>query len=158
MTAHELIKSHEGLRLRRYKCPAGHWSIGYGWNLDEWPLPPHVAAYFHVNGRITEGMADYLLDIQIGTAMHDCRDLYPGFDGFSERRRAALTDFLYNVGSTRALGFRKMRKAIIAGDWNEAAEQVRDSAYWRQLGGDPIGTDDGRTERPERIAAMLREG
>lgn len=40
----------------------------------------------------------------------------------------------------------------------KAAEQVRDSEYWRQLGGDPGGTDDGKLERPEEIAAMLREG
>ena len=26
----ELIKSHEGLRLNAYKCPAGVWTIGYG--------------------------------------------------------------------------------------------------------------------------------
>ena len=157
MTAHDLIKSHEGLLLRRYKCQSGHNTIGYGWNLDAWELPHEVASYFRIHGRITEGMADYLLDIQIGTAMHDCRDLYPGFDGFSDNRRAALTDFLYNIGSCRALGFKKMRAAILAGDWNEAADQVRDSAYWRQLGGDPIGTDDGKTERPEVIYRMLRE-
>lgn len=26
----ELIKAHEGLRLKAYKCPAGVWTIGYG--------------------------------------------------------------------------------------------------------------------------------
>jgi lysozyme len=26
----ELIKKHEGFRDRAYKCPAGHWTIGYG--------------------------------------------------------------------------------------------------------------------------------
>jgi lysozyme len=26
----ELIKKHEGLKLRAYKCPAGVWTIGYG--------------------------------------------------------------------------------------------------------------------------------
>ena len=156
--ARDLIKTHEGLRLRPYRCAKNHLSIGYGFNLDAWELPHEVASYYHIHGRITEGMADYLLDLQIGIAVHDCRDLYPGFDGFSEARRAALTDFLYNMGSTRALKFTRMRRAIIAGDWNEAAEQVRDSAYWRQLGGDPIGTDDGKKERPEVIYRMLREG
>jgi hypothetical protein len=47
---------------------------------------------------------------------------------------------------------------INAGQWARAAEDLRDSAYWRQLGGDPKGTDDGKLERPEEIAAMLREG
>lgn len=158
MLSRDLVKSHEGLRLRPYTCTAGHLSIGYGWNLDEWPLPPEIASFFHLWGRITEEMADQLLDIQISIAVADCRKLYPGFDGFSEARRIALTDFLYNLGIVRASGFRKMRTAINAGDWNEAAEQVRDSAYWQQLGGDPVGTDDGKTERPEVIYRMLREG
>lgn len=158
MTARDLIKGHEGLRLTRYRCPAGHWSIGYGWNLDEWPLPGEIASYFRLKGRITEGMADYLLDIQIGHAMRDCRAIYPGFAGFSERRQAALIDFVYNLGATRAMKFTRMRRAIAAGDWDEAAEQLRDSAYWRQLGGDPIGTDDGKTERPEVIFRILKEG
>jgi lysozyme len=157
MTARELIKSHEGLRLRRYRCPAGHWSIGYGWNLDEWPLPPEIASYLRLYGRITEGMADHLLDISLGIATQDARKLFPGFDGFDDRRRAALTDFAYQLGYTRAAKFTKMRAAVAAGDWDEAAEQVRDSVYWRQLGGDPVGTDDGKTERPEVVYRMLRE-
>ena len=157
MTARDLIKSHEGLRLAHYRCPAGHWSIGYGWNLDAWPLPPEIAAYYRLNGRITEGMADYLLDLSLGIAIQDARRLFPGFDGFTDRRRAALTDFAYQLGYTRASKFTRMRRAIAAGDWNEAAEQVRDSAYWRQLGGDPLGTDDGRTVRPETIYKLLRE-
>ena len=158
MTAPELIKSHEGLRLSPYRCPAGHLSIGYGWNLDEWELPGEIAAHYRRTKRITEGMADYLLDLMIGIALADCRHLYPGFDDFTEARRAALTDFLYNLGFTAAAGFKKMKAAILAGDWNEAAQQVRDSAYWRQLGGDPEGTDDGKAERPEVIYRALREG
>ena len=156
MTARELIKSHEGLRLRSYRCTEGHLSIGYGWNLDAWPLPPEIASFFRLHGRITEGMADYLLDISLGIAMQDARKLFPGFDDFTDRRRAALVDFTYQLGYSRASKFTRMRRAIEAGDWDEAAEQLRDSLYWRQLGGDPIGTDDGRTVRPETIYRMLR--
>jgi GH24 family phage-related lysozyme (muramidase) len=64
----------------------------------------------------------------------------------------------FNLGAGGLAKFRKMRRAIVEGDWEEAARQVRDSAYWRQLGGDPPGTDDGLEERPEEIARLLREG
>jgi len=30
----EMIDRHEGNRLKKYRCPAGHWTIGRGWNLD----------------------------------------------------------------------------------------------------------------------------
>ena len=153
-----MLIRHEGWRKKRYKCSRGHWTIGVGWNLDAWPLPPDIAAYERVHGEITEGMIERLLDISVETATVQCRDIYPGFDGFSEARRFALVNFVFNLGGFGALGFKKMRKAIIAGDWAEAAEQIRDSEYWRQLGGDPAGTDDGKLERPEEIAMMLRNG
>jgi hypothetical protein len=109
------------------------------------------------HGRITKEMAEDLLDISLRIAGADARKLYPGFETFSEARQAALTDFVYQLGYTRASRFTNMRRAINP-DWDEAAEQVRDSLYWRQLGGDPVGTDDGKTERPEVIYKMLKEG
>jgi lysozyme len=147
VNARDLIKIHEGLRLLRYRCPAGHPSIGYGWNLDAWPLPPEIASHLRVNGRITEGMADYLLDIRIGTAIQDCRSIYPGFDTFTEARRAALTDFIYNIGSSRALKFKRMRAAIEAGDWETAAAEMRDSKWFGQVG-----------RRAEKIVKLIAEG
>ena len=147
MNARELIKSHEGLRLARYRCPAGHWSIGYGWNLDAWPLPPEIAAYYRLNGRITEGMADYLLDIALMGAIKDCRDLYPGFDSFTDSRRTALTDFMYNLGVVRAAGFKRMRAAMREGDWDRAADEMFDSKWRTQVG-----------RRSETIIGMVRTG
>lgn len=156
MNLKELIIRHEGWRNRRYLCPAGRRTIGVGWNMDAWPLPHEIASYERVNGFIPDDMIDRLLDISIDTATLQCRSIFPGFDKFSEARRFALIDMAFTLGGFGLLGFRKMRKAISAGDWNEAAEQARDSAYWRQLGGDPKGTDDGKLERPEEIAIMLR--
>jgi lysozyme len=153
-----MLTRHEGRKKKRYLCSRSHWTIGVGWNIDAWPLPVDIAAYLSVHGEITEGMIDRLLDISITSATNNCRDIYPGFDGFSERRRFALIDFVFNLGAKGATGFKKMRNAIISGDWNEAANQIQDSAYWRQLGGDPKGTDDGKLERPEEVAMMLREG
>jgi lysozyme len=147
VTARDLIKKHEGLMLKKYICPAGAWSIGYGWNLDAWPLPPEIASYLRMNGRITEGMADYLLDISLQGAINDCRDLYPGFDGFTDSRKAALTDFVYNLGVTRAAGFKKMRKAIHDEDWDRAADEMYDSKWRKQVG-----------KRATTLIGMVREG
>lgn len=157
-TLREMLKRHEGLKLEPYRCPAGKLTIGVGWNLEAHKLPEEIASYLRVHGEITEEMARRLLDISIESATWQCREIYPGFDGFSEARRFALIDFVFNLGAFGALGFKRMRKAILAGDWDEAANQLNDSAYWRQLGGDPAGTDDGKLERPEEIAEMLREG
>ena len=155
---HEMIRRHEGKRLRPYRCPAGKRTIGYGWNMDANPLPSDIASCLRCTGEITEDMAERLLNISIDVATRSCADIFHGFKDFSERRRAALVDMCVNLGPWGLLGFKRMRRAILAGDWNEAANQVNDSEYWTQLGGDPKGTDDGRLERPEEIAEMLRNG
>jgi hypothetical protein len=52
-------------------------------------------------------------------------------------------------------------------DWQRAADEIKYSngltknklsEYWKQLGGDPVGRDDGRLERPEEIYKMLVGG
>lgn len=157
-TLQEMITRHEGNRLKRYRCPAGKWTIGRGWNMEAWPLPADIASYERCNGEITPEMSDRLLEISLECADLGVREIFKDFDQFTERRRMALMDMCFNLGAFGLMGFKRMRRAIAAGDWNQAAEEVRDSAYWRELGGDPEGTDDGKLERPEEIAAMLREG
>lgn len=157
-TLREMLTRHEGDRLQPYLCPAGHNTIGRGWNMDVWPLPKDIASYLHIYGGITQEMSDRLLELSLECCDHAVREIFKDFDSFSERRQWALIDMCFNLGAFGLMGFKRMRRAIAAGDWIEAANQVNDSDYWRQLGGDPKGQDDGKLERPEEIAAMLREG
>jgi lysozyme len=144
---HEMIRRHEGLSLKPYRCPAGKQTIGYGWNMEAQPLPADMAACLRITGAITEDMAERLLNISITTATDDCRAIYPGFDGFTEARRAALVDFCFNVGSTVALKFKKMRAAITAGNWQRAADEMIFSEWFKQVG-----------VRGPEIVGMVRAG
>ncbi len=147
MNLKEMITRHEADRLKRYRCPAGHWTIGRGWNMDAHPLPPDIASYERIHGDITQEMSDRLLDISIETATKQCQSLYMGFDGYPEARRFALIDFVFNVGVGTALKFRKMRAAISMQDWNRAADEMVDSDWFKQVG----------TRGPE-IVGMVRMG
>ena len=143
----EMIKRHEGIRLSPYFCSKNHQTIGYGWNMDAHKLPDDIAACLRVTGSITENMADRLLNISITVAMDDCRSVYRGFDSFSEVRQAALSDFMFNVGSKVAMKFKKMRAAIEAGDWSKAADEMTSSAWFSQVG-----------DRSSEIVGMVRTG
>ncbi len=131
---HDMLRRHEGLSLKPYRCPAGKQTIGYGWNMEAHPLPSDIAACLRITGAITEEMAERLLNISIDTADADCRDIFPGFVNFTEARKAALTDFVFNVGSTTALKFKKMRAAIETGNWDRAADELVDSDWFKQVG------------------------
>ncbi len=143
----DLIARHEGKRLKVYFCPAGHHTIGYGHNIDAHGLPDEMASYLRLHGEITEEMAEQLLDRAIEAATWQCRDLFPGFDGFSEARRFALVDFCYNIGAGGIRKFKKALAAISEKRWNDAADEIQDSKYFTQVG-----------ERAREIVAMIRQG
>ena len=147
MNARALIKKHEGFSNVPYKCPAGHLTIGWGHNIDAHPLPQDIAGYLFAKGYILPEHAERLLADDIEMATQDCRRAFFGFDGFSEARQAALIDFMFNLGITRAMKFKNARKAIIAGEWNRAADEMYLS-HWREQVGD----------RAETIIGMVRKG
>jgi lysozyme len=153
-----MLIRHEGKKSRPYKCSQGFRTIGIGYNYDANPLPKWIASFLKKNGYITDDMIDILFTRSLSQAVDGCIGLYPRFQYFSENRRLALVDFMFNLGPGRVKKFVNTNRAINRGDWAAAAEGIRKSLYWKQLGGDPPGTDDGRLERPEEIYAMIKEG
>ena len=143
----DMIRRHEGLWLKPYFCPGGHKTIGYGWNMEAHPLPEDIASCLRVMGEITKDMAERLLNISVDTATRQARGIYPGFDGFTENRRHALVDFVFNLGVGGALKFKQMRHAIEAGDWNYAADCMIESKWYQQVG-----------NRAKEIVGLIREG
>jgi len=154
----EMLVRHEGYRVKPYKCTQGFRTIGIGYNFDVNPLPMDIKEYLGANGRITDEMVDRLFTKSLSDAVGACIRQYPGFATFSENRRLALVDFMFNLGPGRVRKFVNTNRAINSGRWADAAEGIRKSLYWKQLGGDPPGTDDGKIERPEEIYKMIKEG
>lgn len=115
----ESVKQGEGLRLFPYRCSAGKLSIGFGRNLDD--------------VGITELEAEYLLMNDLQRAENDAKKL-PGFDNCSQVRRDVLIEMVFNLGLPRVLGFRKMLAAVSNGDYTEAARQMLDSKWHKDVG------------------------
>lgn len=115
----ESVKQGEGLRLKPYRCSAGKLSIGVGRNLDD--------------VGITEEEAEYLLMNDLQRAENDAKKL-PGFDNCSQVRRDVLIEMVFNLGLPRVLGFRKMLAALSKGDYTEAAHQMLDSKWHKDVG------------------------
>lgn len=132
MDVKQFIEKHEGRRKRVYQCPAGANTIGVGWNIDANELPQDIAHYLAQKGSITDEMIDQLLTISVRRAVADCRALFPGFDTMTDARKMALTDFVFQLGFRRARQFRKAIAAVNTGRWEDAANEMRDSAWFTQ--------------------------
>ena len=68
-------------------------------------------------------------------------------DGLDDARHNVLINMIFNMGRPRLSQFRMMIAAVNAGDWNEAADQMIDSRWYRQVG-----------NRAVELVAQMRTG
>lgn len=113
--AAELVKRFEGCRLEAYRCPSGHWTIGWGHTRD-----------VREGQRISQHEADIILESDLGLYAEGVEALC-GNVGLTDGQLGALTSFAYNVGLPEFAGstlLRKLRRGDYMGAVGEFAEWV----------------------------------
>lgn len=113
----ELIRD-EGLRLTVYFDSEGIETIGVGRNLQK---------------GITKDEAYHLLDNDIHDVIQDAMQ-FEWFDKLDDDRKNIILNMIFNLGINRFKGFRKTIRLIEAGDYEEAAKEMLDSKWARQVG------------------------
>lgn len=104
-----LIKSHEGLRLQAYLCPAGVLTIGYG----------HTGSDVTPGKRISQAEADALFDRDIAKFSAGVARLV-SFSGTTDSQFSALVSLAFNIG-VGAFGKSSALRLHNAGDHQGAA-------------------------------------
>jgi lysozyme len=132
MLTENLIKKHEGLRLKPYYCTGGKLTIGYGRNLDD-------------NG-INQLEAEFMLINDIDSSVHQLEAIFPDYLEWPEEARAAMCSMMFNLGATRFRTFKRMIAAIHAQDYEKAITELLSSRYATQV-----------PNRVNEIAGLLRK-
>ena len=130
---HEMLIRHEGLRLKPYNDTVGKLTIGVGRNLDD--------------VGITREEALMLLDNDIAKVRREVNRAFPRFAQLNPVRKNVVLNMVFNIGLPRFRQFKKTIAAIKAKDWEEAASQMLDSRWARQVG-----------RRARELAAMMKTG
>jgi lysozyme len=130
----DLIIRHEGRRTHPYRCSAGRVTIGVGRNLTDRGLSPDEIDLLLANDI---AVARKICCVQFGAAFARATPL----------RQMALMSMAFNLGAPRLGGFGRMRAAILAQDWPQAAREAADSRWAAQVG-----------SRADEIAKMLAIG
>ena len=117
--AKDLLIKHEGVRSKPYKDSLGILSIGIGRNLERGLRPNEI---------------QFLFENDLEEAELIARKLVPNFDSLSDNRKAILLDMAFNLGETRLAKFKNMLLAIAKEEYQKAADQMKDSLWYRQVG------------------------
>ena len=125
-----------GKPLRGCSCTPkwkGKLSIGIGRNLEDRGLSPDEM--------------HYLLQHDIDIAIDDLNRGIPWWDRLDSVRRQVLVNMCFNLGWPRLRGFVRTLSAMRRGDYQGAAQGMRESLWARQVGA-----------RAERLAQMMESG
>jgi lysozyme len=127
-----MLKRHEGRSLKPYLCTADKLTIGYGRNLEDM--------------GISEDEATYLLQTDIDRCYSEL-SVFTWFHELDQIRQEALISMLFNLGLPRFLTFKKMIARLMAKEYSQAAEEIINSLYARQVG-----------DRANELAYMIERG
>ena len=116
----DLVTLHEGKERKVYRCTSGKLTIGVGRNLEDLGL--------------SDKEIDFLLRNDLNRVQLELMENVPCYKDLSDPRQAVLLDMCFNLGITRFLQFRMMLTALEMGEYAEAAKEMLDSKWARQVG------------------------
>jgi GH24 family phage-related lysozyme (muramidase) len=154
--AKQMIKDHEGKRNRPYKDSLGLWTVGYGHLIgDGKSLPANMNREFsdeEVNAMFEE---DYAHHAKAARSI-------AGYDKLNPGGQAALEDLTFNMGPTWYKKWPKFSAALASGDTTGAADQLRNSKWYGQVGGRAVQIaaliENGSTGQPVASASGVKGG
>jgi lysozyme len=114
-----LIRQFEGCRLKAYKCPAGVWTIGYGWTHGVKPTDQWTQS--QAEEMLVKGLDQYENAVQSAIGAHST----------TSNQFSALVSICYNIGAGNFVKSSMLRHHK-AGDYAKAADAF---LLWNKAGG-----------------------
>lgn len=127
------LKLHEGVEKYPYTDTVGKTTIGVGRNLTD--------------RGISTATIEQMLVEDIELVQRELDKHYPDWCKLSEKRQRVLIDMCFNMGMPKLNTFSKFWKAVKAGRYVEASNEMIDSRWSKQVG-----------QRAHTLANMMIEG
>jgi len=135
-----LIKRNEGYSNKAYKDTTGNMTIGIGFNLDR-PSSKKAIENLGFNYYDVRSGKVSLRDSQIKTlftneallAIKSAKVFVNNFDSLPHDAKLVIIDMAYNVGLPRLNKFVKLKAALENMDFKNAAREMQDSNWYKQV-------------------------
>ena len=99
-----------------------------------------------LGAEISEDRVTELFEQDIQSVIQDCKKVYDDWDKLPEEVKQIVANMMFNLGRPRYSKFRKHIQAVMDGNWQESANQMRDSRWHKQV-----------TNRAERLCKRMEE-
>lgn len=126
----EQLKIDEGCVYELYNDHLGFATFGIGHLVTE--SDPENGQ--EIGTPVSESRVVEAFEQDVQTVLSDCAILYPDFDELPEEAQQVIANMMFNLGRPRLSAFKGMKAGVDARDWNEAADQMVDSRWYRQVG------------------------
>jgi len=137
----EQLEVDEGCVYEIYNDHLGYATFGIGHLVTESDPEQGQSLGTPVSSdRVAEAFES---DIQ--SVLRDCNILYSDFDDLPEEAQQVIANMMFNLGRPRLSKFAGMKRGVDARDWNQAADEMVDSAWYRQV-----------TNRADRLVERIR--
>ena len=98
-----------------------------------------------VGTTISEERVAECFESDLAGVVEDCKRLYDDFDELPEETQQIIANMMFNMGRTRLSKFKGMKRGVDSKDWNQAADEMVDSRWYRQV-----------TNRANRLVERMR--
>ena len=123
------LADDEGIKYELYLCSENHLTGGIGHLITEWDVDYYGKP---IGYSIPEQQVQdwFLNDVQV--AIQDCQTIFNSFDKLPDEIQQVLINMSFQLGKPRLSKFKKMIAAVEAEDYQEMANQMEDSLWYKQ--------------------------
>jgi GH24 family phage-related lysozyme (muramidase) len=137
----EELENDEGVKYEVYLDHLGYPTFGIGHLITD--DDPECGAA--VGTEVDRDRVKEAFETDVESVLSDCDRLYVQFEHLPEEVKLIIANMMFNMGRTRLSKFKGMKRGVDAQDWNAAADEMVDSAWYKQV-----------TNRAERLVTRMR--
>lgn len=135
------LEYDEGCKYEIYLDHLGLPTFGIGHLVTE-DDPEHGQ---EVGTAVSEERVIEVFEKDVQVTIDECKKLYDDWFDLPEEAQLIIANMMFNMGRPRLSQFKGMKAGIDARDWNQAADEMVDSKWYRQV-----------TNRADRLVTRMR--
>ena len=123
------LEVDEGVKYEIYNDHLGYPTFGIGHLVRD--TDPEAGAA--LGTPVSENRVIEAFNQDVETVLNDCTILYGDFNELPEEAQLIIANMMFNLGRPRLSKFKGMKAGVDARDWRKAADEMVDSAWYRQV-------------------------